>query len=128
VPAHIAVFNHSENLLFLFKSLLSQYGYEVSTHLQSLEGIETARALMPDLIIFGYFKGFVENELEIIEALRADPHIGHIPVLVCTTGPVRTESQSSGKPVPYVTVIEKPFDAKDLVMAVRQALKQAVRT
>ena len=54
MPAHIAIFNHSESLLLLFKTVLSRLGYKVTTHLQDLTTIDDVKQMHPDLIILGW--------------------------------------------------------------------------
>lgn len=127
MPAHIAIFNHSESLLTLFKALLTKVGYEVTTHLQDLTTLEDIKRLDPDLIILGYFQGYIENELEVIDALRAEPETAETPIIVLTTGPLRTELGEAHSSIPYFQVVEKPFDVGDLLAHIRKALDQAPR-
>ena len=121
MPAHLAIFNHSESLLLLLDQLLTRHGFHVTTHLQALTTLDEIRALKPDLIILGYFTGVYENELEIISALRRDPVLQDVPILVTTTNPDHLRRQREAQET-YVTIVEKPFDARQLVRNIREVL------
>ena len=125
MPAHIAIFNHSESLLTLFRAVLTKLGYNVTTHMQDLTTLEDIEQMSPDLIILGYFQGYIENEMEVIEALRANPITAQTPIIVLTTGPLRTDMNLAHGTIPYLQVVEKPFDMGHLLEYIRDALRQA---
>ncbi len=119
---HIVVFNHSASLLVLFRENLTASGYTVSTHLQELTSLDEIREPRPDLIILAYLRGYIENELDILDALKADPELGDIPVIVFATGPIRGEQEINGRPARYHQLVEKPFNRAQLLDAVSSAL------
>jgi CheY-like chemotaxis protein len=124
MPKHIAVFNHSDNLLRLFQVMLTPLGYKVSTYKQDMLSLKDIELLRPDVIILGYFKGYPNRETTVIRTLRADPKLSHIPIIVCTTGSWAVERQLEQEPIPYVQLIKKPFDLRTLANAVEAALAQ----
>jgi CheY-like chemotaxis protein len=125
MSAHIAIFNHSESLLTLFRAVLTKLGYNVTTHMQDLTTLDDIKQMRPDLIILGYFHGYIENEIEVIDALRADPDTSLIPIIVLTTGPLRAVTAQEHEDIPYFQVIEKPFDIGNLLEHIREALRPA---
>jgi DNA-binding response OmpR family regulator len=119
----IVVFNHDEHILTLFREVLSKRGFEVLTYLQELISLSEVEKVHPNLIILGYLKGYVENELEMVEQLRAHPTLKELPIIICTTGEIRSQRIGWQEELRYVAIVPKPFNVNDLVEAVDTALK-----
>src|SRR5215213_4595949 len=109
------VFNHTKHILKLFEVILTKQGYEVSTHMQALEHLRDVERVKPDLIILGYIKGYTENDLEMIQALRANPNTANISIIVCSTGYARLETDTPYKDIEYLEVVPKPFEPTNLL-------------
>jgi DNA-binding response OmpR family regulator len=123
VPPRIMVFNHTEHILTLFQAVLAKQGYEVSTHLQALEHLSEVERVKPDLIILGYIKGYDENDIEMIHALRANPNTANISVIVCSTGYARLDTDTPYKDIEYIEVVPKPFEPTNLLDKVDRLLR-----
>jgi DNA-binding response OmpR family regulator len=123
MPRRIAVFNHSEHILKLFHDVLTKRGFEVLTFLQELTSLAQVEQVMPNLVILGYLKGYIENELEMVEQLRAHPTLKNIPIIICTTGEIRDQRNGWQQELRYIAIVPKPFDVQELLEAVDDALK-----
>ncbi len=119
----IAVFNHDEHILRLFREVLTKHDFEVLTFLQELTSLTEVEQVMPDLIILGYLKGYVENELQMVEELRRHPTLKAIPIIICTTGEIRSQRIGWQEELRYVGIVPKPFNVHDLLDAVDTALR-----
>jgi CheY-like chemotaxis protein len=119
----IVVFNHEEHILTLFREILTKKGFEVFAYLQELTSLSEIELMMPDLIILGYLKGYIENELEMVEQLRAHPMLKDIPIIICTTGEIRDQRIGWQQELRYLAVVPKPFNVQDLLDAVEDSLK-----
>src|SRR5215213_1781272 len=122
MSVRIMVFNHTPHILRLFQVILSTRNYEVTTHYQALEHSEEVEAVMPDIIILGYIKGYAENELEMIEALRANPKTATISILVCSTGFEELEKSDRYHGISQMELIAKPFEPADVLAAIDRLL------
>jgi DNA-binding response OmpR family regulator len=116
------VFNHTPHILRLFQVILSTRNYEVTTHFQALEHLEEVEAVMPDIIILGYIKGYAENELEMIKALRENPKTATISILVCSTGFEELEKSDRYHGISHMELMSKPFEAADVLEAIDRLL------
>jgi DNA-binding response OmpR family regulator len=95
---------------------------EVVTASNGLEGLEQAKAEKPDLILLDTNMPQMDGH-EMLERLRADDAIKHIPVIMLTA---RCEAQdiataSAHGVSDYVT---KPFDFGQLMQKIRTVLKR----
>jgi DNA-binding response OmpR family regulator len=94
---------------------------EVVTASNGEEGLEQARAEKPDLILLDTNMP-VMNGHEMLERLRADGALKHIPVLMLTARcePQDIAAASAHGVTDYVT---KPFDFAELMAKIQMALK-----
>ena len=79
----IIVVEDNELNLKLFCDLLRAHGYETEAVRDGREAVERTRAFQPDLIIMDIQMPHVSG-LELIEQLKADPDLKHIPVMAVT--------------------------------------------
>jgi DNA-binding NtrC family response regulator len=120
----IAVFNHHESTLRLFQVLLTKRGFVVHTHKQEVTSLEDVVNEQPDLIILGYITGFSENEVEMIHELASNPVTSQIPILVATTAPKPVERALKHEHIPYIEIVEKPFNVDELLSAIDELLAE----
>jgi two-component system cell cycle response regulator DivK len=83
VAKKILVVEDNELNLKLFCDLLRAHGYEAEPVRDGREAVERTRAFAPDLIIMDIQMPHVSG-LELIEQLKADPDLRHIPVMAVT--------------------------------------------
>jgi CheY-like chemotaxis protein len=67
----------------LIRHALHQEGYEVIEAKDGSEGLEKIRHELPDLVVLDFVMP-VMNGAETLKAIRSDPQIAHIPVLLLT--------------------------------------------
>ena len=79
----ILVVEDNELNLKLFCDLLRAHGYEADPVRDGREAVERARQLMPGLIIMDIQMPHVSG-LELIERLKADGTLRHIPIMAVT--------------------------------------------
>jgi two-component system cell cycle response regulator DivK len=83
VAQKILVVEDNELNLKLFCDLLRAHGYEAEPVRDGREAVERTRAFAPDLIIMDIQMPHVSG-LELIEQLKADGALKHIPVMAVT--------------------------------------------
>jgi DNA-binding response OmpR family regulator len=120
----IAVFNHSPNLLTLYRITLGQRGYEVMTFDHDFSDFSDVERVNPDLLILGNVQGINHDEIEMLMKLRAHPQLNSIPVILSTTASENLLPMDKLQRAGNVHVLYKPFDVQDLLITVRQALQK----
>ena len=104
----------------LIRHTLRQEDYEVLEAANGNEGLEVIRRERPDLIILDFVMPEM-NGAETLHAIRSDPEIAHIPVLLLTgvkdatkLAPLLKDSQ--------IDFLDKPFLVETLKERVRKLL------
>ena len=67
----------------LFCDLLTAHGHEAEAVTDSREALDAARAFKPDLVITDIQLPHISG-LELIELLKADPDLAHVPIMAVT--------------------------------------------
>ena len=119
---HILAINNDPAVLALFRDLLQEAGYQVSTQTWVDRDLTQIKALKPDLIILDYMWANEDASWSLLQMLRMDPATEAIPIVLCT-GAVREVKALEEHLVSMgVTVVLKPFNIDQLVDAIRERL------
>lgn len=123
LPGKVLVVEDNELNLKLFCDLLEVHDFVPTPVRDGGEAIETARAVMPDLIIMDIQLPHVSG-LELIAELKADSALAGIPVLAVTAfaSPADEEKARAAGAAAYVS---KPISLARFIEAV-EALAPAV--
>ena len=103
--------------------LLRLEGYEVFEARNGREGVERARAELPDLVICDITMPEM-NGHRVLETLRAEPRTAHLP-FVFLTGWNEREDIRTGMNLGADDYLTKPVVPEDLFAAVRARLRRA---
>jgi two-component system, cell cycle response regulator DivK len=116
LPGKVLVVEDNELNLKLFCDLLEVHDYEPTPVRDGLEAIDTARAVMPDLIIMDIQLPHISG-LELIAALKADEELAAIPILAVTAyaSPADEEKARGAGAAAYVS---KPISLMRFIEAV----------
>src|SRR4030042_1343746 len=118
----IMVVDDEENVLTLVKAVLDQEGFDVTAVSSGQECLKKLKDAKPELILMDMMMPGMSGR-EAVERIRADPKNKAVKIIFVTVArfsEVGKETLGKLKVSDYVT---KPFDNKDLVKRVRQALK-----
>lgn len=107
-------------------SLLSRYlkneGYDYITAYDGVEALRKVRAEFPDLILLDL--NMPEKDgLKVLQELRADPAIEHIPVIVLTAARISPADMQHGLNLGADDYVTKPFDRIELLARIRTKLR-----
>jgi CheY-like chemotaxis protein len=107
-------------------SLLSRYmqseGYVYISARNGVETLEKIRSEMPDLILLDV--NMPEKDgFEVIQEIRKDPVIEHIPVIILTAARQSPTDMQSGLNLGADDYITKPFDRRELFARIRTKLR-----
>jgi CheY-like chemotaxis protein len=100
-------------------SLETSGGWEVLTANSGHEGLSTACAEQPDVILLDVMMPGMDGPTA-FQRLRSDPHTGHIPVILFTAKTQAADRQHFD--ALGAAVIAKPFDPLTLATQIAEAL------
>jgi diguanylate cyclase (GGDEF)-like protein len=117
----VLIIDDSVDFLRIAKARLAKEGYEVLCATGGPDGLRTARAQQPDLVLLDLdmpeMSGF-----EVCRQLKADANLCMTPVIFLS-GSASSEDKVRGLDVGAVDYVTKPFDAFELRARVRAALR-----
>ena len=115
----ILVVDDDAPILLLMRSLLREYGFEPVEAPSGEQAIEQARARTPDLVLLDRHMPGMSGD-EVLRALRAEPALGSVPVLILSGEPIDPdELQRLGA----TAAVLKPFDVLALVEIIRKHVR-----
>jgi CheY-like chemotaxis protein len=120
-PRIIAI-NNDPAVLALFRDLLEEAGYQVSTQTYVDRDVSQIKALKPDLIILDYMWANEDASWSLLQMLRMDPATTAVPIVLCTGAVHEVKALEEHLVTMGVTVVLKPFNIDQLVDAIRERL------
>lgn len=119
---NILIADDQPDNLTLLARYLSNEGYGFIKAIDGLETLEKTRSELPDLILLDvnmpYKDGFA-----VLEEIRADPAIQHIPVIILTAARLDPTDIQSGLNMGADDYVTKPFDRRELLARIRTKLR-----
>ncbi|MGI8404265.1 MAG: response regulator [Thermomicrobiales bacterium] len=119
---HILAINQSEDVLQLFKYLLEDDGYRVTTRPYIDKDLDAIVRLAPDLIILDYMWSEEDLGWSLLQMLRMNPGTAEIPIVLCTGAISKVEELQGHFDTMGIGVVLKPFDIATLLVAIEKAL------
>jgi len=116
----ILVVDDEESLRKVIASKLTQRGYRVLQAENGLQGLETAREHLPDLIISDVYMENM-NGFIMVEMLREDPPTATIPVIMMTGAAQGAGAWQAHADIEY---LEKGFAMDVLLKTIENLLKR----
>ena len=120
----LIVDDSSENLKLLGNSL-KKAGYTVLAALNGKQAIALAESKLPDLILLDVMMPEM-NGFEVCNVLKENTLTQNIPVIFLTAS-IETESVKTGFDVGGIDYIAKPFNPDELILRVKNHLKQKTK-
>ncbi|NUM44965.1 MAG: response regulator, partial [Anaerolineales bacterium] len=113
--------DYPDNLRLLSVRLRTE-GYTFITAADGIETLEKLRGEMPDLVLLDINMPRKDG-LEVLQEMRADPEISHIPVIVVSAARVGSGDVLAGLNLGADDYIVKPFDWNEMAARVRTKLR-----
>ena len=120
---HILCVNNSEEVLTVFRLLLEEEGYRVTTQSYLLKDMAEVREIKPDLIILDYMWAEDDGGWSMLQMLKMDRVTGPIPIILCTGAKKEVGELGDRLTQMDVSVILKPFDIYELLETIEKRLK-----
>jgi len=121
----ILVVEDEEDILELIKYNLVKEGYQVSTATSGEAAIDTARRVVPDLILLDIMLPVMDG-LEVCKLLKHDPVTLKIPIVMLTAKGEETDIVT-GLELGADDYMSKPFSPKIVVARIRNLLRRKGR-
>ena len=115
---HVFVINDTVAILELFRSILDDEGFQVTTDgfsVELVEMLERVGATSPDLIILDFVILDEGKGWQFLQLLKMDQATKEIPVIVCTAAAKLVEELQTHLDSMGVVVVLKPFDIDHLL-------------
>lgn len=121
----VTVVNDSPEFLELMGELLEAERYHASLiDADEISSIAPIRATEPDLLIVDLrLRGAEISGWEVLQAIRSDPDLSELPVIICTADHVELRNRAEEMAeMPEVEVLLKPFKVDELDAMVRRLI------
>jgi two-component system phosphate regulon response regulator PhoB len=122
---HILVLDNDAAVLSLFRDLLGEEGYSVTTQTHADHDLTGIIALQPDLIVLDYRWSTEDTSWSLLHLLRKAPQTTRIPIVLCTGAAQEIEALSGQLAEMAVQVVLKPFDIEEMFVVIASALARA---
>ena len=107
-------------------TLLTRYlQYEGYSYVSAADGLETldkVRDELPDLVLLDINMPYKDG-FSVLEEIRADPAVQHIPVIILTAARLDPSDVQSGLNLGADDYVTKPFDRHELMARIRTKLR-----
>jgi CheY-like chemotaxis protein len=107
---HVLIIDDEPDIRDTLAEIVKLEGYSVATARNGLDGLESARARRPSVIVLDLMMP-VMNGWEFRDAQLAEPELAHVPVIVMSAAP-------AGSHFDAATILTKPFPVHDLLKAI----------
>jgi DNA-binding response OmpR family regulator len=120
MPHTILVVDDDPVILTLLEVNFSMEGFDVLTAGDGQEGIDTARAQLPDIVVSDIMMP-VKSGLDLASELKADPATRHIPVILLSAK-AQAVDVTAGLEAGADDYVTKPFEPLELLDRVNRHL------
>jgi two-component system, OmpR family, phosphate regulon sensor histidine kinase PhoR len=110
-----------DNIALLSRYLQSE-GYSYITASDGVETLEKTRTELPDLILLDINMPKMDG-FEVLQEIRVDPAIEHIPVIILTAARIGHADMQAGFNLGADDYVTKPFDRRELLARIRTKLR-----
>lgn len=111
----------ADNVILLSRYMQSD-GYAYVTASSGQETLDKTRAEMPDLVLLDVNMPDKDG-FTVLEEMRADPALEHIPVIILTAARLHPDDVQAGLNLGADDYITKPFDRRELFARIRAKLR-----
>ncbi|WP_080805615.1 response regulator [Halomicronema hongdechloris] len=119
----ILVIDDSRVIRMRVRDMLPQGNFEVIEAQDGVEGMSAIQDQRPNLIMLDFLLPR-KSGWEVFQEIQARPDLQHIP-LVLMSGRKEEVTEKIQEPFEYFEFIQKPFDQKELIGAIKGAMAKA---
>ncbi len=123
LPPHILVINDEQDVLSLFREILEDEGYRVSTLTYPMTELGDLRNLAPDLVVMDMIFGGEDRGWHFLQQIRLDRETARLPIVVCTAAVRLAREAKEYLEGMGIGIVLKPFDIDPFLAEVRARLR-----
>jgi two-component system response regulator len=117
------VIDDSRVIRMRVRDMLPQGNFDVIEAKDGVEGMEAIRDQRPNLIMLDFLLPRMSG-WEVFQEIQANPELQRIP-LVLMSGRKEEVTEKMSEPFEYFEFIQKPFEQKELIEAIKSAMVKA---
>ncbi len=121
----ILVIDDSRVIRMRVREMLPVGNFEVIEAKDGLEGLNFIQQENPNLIMLDFLLPKMSG-WEVFQQIQASPHLQTIPLLLMS-GRKEEVTEKIPEPFEHFAFIEKPFEKKELVESIKEAMRKAPR-
>ncbi|HMQ31172.1 MAG TPA: response regulator [Chloroflexaceae bacterium] len=121
----IMVINDTQEILALFRDILTEEGHEVALYSSAIHDMEEIERVSPALIILDFVFGNENLGFQMLQKIKMRRSTAGLPVIVCTAALQAVREMEGYLRSKGVQIVLKPFDVDDLIRAVQRGLDTA---
>lgn len=121
----ILVIDDSRVIRMRVRDMLPQGNFEVLEAKDGVEGMDAIRDQRPNLIMLDFLLPRMSG-WEVFQEIQAQPELQNIP-LVLMSGRKEEVTEKISEPFEYFEFIQKPFEQKELIEAIKRAMAKACK-
>jgi len=121
-PFQILIADDQADNLTLLARYLENEGYGYIKAKDGVEALEKVRSELPDLVLLDINMPNKDG-FAVLEEMRSDPAIQHIPVIILTAARLDPTEMQSGLNMGADDYVTKPFDRRELLARIRTKLR-----
>jgi CheY-like chemotaxis protein len=118
----VAIVEDDDAIRVVIEDLLEGEGYVCLSGSSLESGLDLLERQRPDLLILDIVLGGVASGWMLLDQLGRNPYTAGIPVIVCTADAGALASHEAVLRERGIRCLAKPFDVRDLLRSVEQAL------
>lgn len=122
----ILVIDDSRVIRMRVRDMLPQGNFEVIEATDGVEGLDAIRSQKPNLIMLDFLLPRMSG-WEVFQEIQASPELQKIP-LVLMSGRREEVTEKIPGPFDYFEFIQKPFEQKELIEAIKASMVKARKT
>ncbi len=119
----IMIVNDDLAYLELMQDFLEGYNFEVTILREPDVTLGRIRVFRPDLLIIDLIFGKEPNGWLILQQMRADADMQHVPILMCSAAVEQMRERSGEYTDEKIAFLEKPFDLSVMMTRILDLLK-----
>ncbi len=121
----IAIVDDDPAICEILHDLLTDEGYQTIILAEATPAIDAIRHMRPDLIILDLWMEHADSGWLILDTLRRDRAMRHVPVIVCSGNAFMLGTMADLRTAPRYAFLLKPFTEADLLAKVEVLLATA---
>jgi two-component system, response regulator, stage 0 sporulation protein F len=117
---HVVIADDDDIVRYLVEQIVSILGWTFDSAMNGMQALRLIEGAMPALVISDVRMPGM-NGIELLRAIKSNPRLSHIPVVLMSSGDMELEAREAG----CSAFVAKPFSVDPLLQILPQAVLEA---